>query len=67
MKRFIFGFTVGFVAAGAFIPRMLRNILTENRLISDNGHIERNKKLMATITKNQLTKHEHRNNYPNND
>ena len=51
MKRLLFGAIAGFGVAAIFLPRMVRNILTENRLISDNGHIERHKKTIAIITK----------------
>ncbi|MFD2581512.1 hypothetical protein ACFSR6_03360 [Pedobacter vanadiisoli] len=54
MKRLLFGAIAGFGVAAVFIPRMIRNILTENRLISDNGHIERHKKTISAITQNKL-------------
>nr|WP_276898479.1 hypothetical protein [Pedobacter kyonggii] len=66
MKRLLFGAIAGFGVAAVFLPRMVRNILTENRLISDNGHIERHKKTIATITKTNLTDNDYRDRYPEN-
>ncbi|WP_025142738.1 hypothetical protein [Pedobacter jeongneungensis] len=66
MKRLLFGAIAGFGVAAVFLPRMIRNILTENRLLSDNAHIERHKKTIATITKNKLTDEDYRNRYPHN-